>query len=79
MCVLAEEKLYSDEFDNVDIQTIFNNKGLIEDYYNCFMETGQCKTPQQRFFTGISVRLPNDFLYLVTNSLVAFTKYRNSS
>ncbi|KYN23323.1 Putative odorant-binding protein A10 [Trachymyrmex cornetzi] len=52
MCV-AEEKLYSDEFDNIDIQTVFNNKGLIEDYYNCFMEIGPCKTPQQRFFTGI--------------------------
>ncbi|KAG5339960.1 OB10 protein, partial [Acromyrmex charruanus] len=40
MCVLAEEKLYSDEFDNIDIQTVFNDKCLTEGYYNCFMETG---------------------------------------
>ena len=29
ICVLAEEKIYSDEFDNIDIQRVLNDKDLI--------------------------------------------------
>jgi len=95
LCVLAEEKLYSDEFDNtsmilysdnfilmnidnIDIQTVFNDKDLIEGYYNCFMETGPCKTQRAhtaeifyRYFC-IIIKL----FFLVKNFLVK-TKFFN--
>nr|WIW78358.1 chemosensory protein 24/26b [Heliconius charithonia] len=39
--VLAVEK-YSDEFDNVDIQEILNNKKLLRSYANCILDKGRC-------------------------------------
>ncbi|KYQ48384.1 Ejaculatory bulb-specific protein 3 [Trachymyrmex zeteki] len=53
MCVLAEEKLYSDRYDYVDFQSVLQNKDLRQEYYNCFMEIAPCKTPEQEALTGL--------------------------
>lgn len=52
-CVLAEE-LYSSRYDDIDIQAIFNNTKLRNQYYNCFMDFSPCKTADAKFFKGIS-------------------------
>ncbi|EGI69191.1 PREDICTED: ejaculatory bulb-specific protein 3-like [Acromyrmex echinatior] len=53
MCILAEEELYSDQYDYIDIQSILQNKELREEYYNCFMETAPCKSPEQETITEL--------------------------
>lgn len=52
-CVLAED-LYSDRYDDIDVTAIFENEKLRDQYYQCFMDTGPCKTPDARFFKGTS-------------------------
>lgn len=49
MCVLAEE-LYSDQYDDVDALIILENDKLRQEYYNCYLETGPCKTEDAKFF-----------------------------
>lgn len=52
-CVLAED-LYSDRYDDVDVLAIFNNEKLRDQYYQCVMSTGPCKTPDAKFFKDMS-------------------------
>lgn len=61
MCVLAEEELFTDQYDYIDVRAILQDKNEREAYYNCFMEIAPCQTPEQTTLTGISV-LPNSFL-----------------
>ncbi|XP_012217907.1 ejaculatory bulb-specific protein 3 [Linepithema humile] len=48
--VLAEEELYSDKYDDVNIANILQNNKLREQYYKCFMDTGPCITGDAKFF-----------------------------
>ncbi|XP_011168346.1 putative odorant-binding protein A10 [Solenopsis invicta] len=49
-CVLAEEELYSNRYDDIDIDRILENKKLRLQYYNCFMDTEPCRTADAKFF-----------------------------
>ncbi|KAK2576494.1 hypothetical protein KPH14_005820 [Odynerus spinipes] len=48
--VNADEELYSDKYDYIDPYEIVNNDRLRDQYYNCFMDTGPCVTPDAAFF-----------------------------
>lgn len=50
--VHADEELYSDKYDYIDPREILNNDRLRAEYYNCFMDTGPCVTPDAAFFKG---------------------------
>jgi len=56
MCILAEE-LYSDQYDDIDVESILQNDKLRNQYYNCFMETSPCITADAKFFKGILMHL----------------------
>ncbi|KAL6261562.1 hypothetical protein P5V15_006649 [Pogonomyrmex californicus] len=53
MCVLAEEKLYSDQYDDIDVGKILENEKLRKQYYNCYMDEGPCVTADAKFFKEI--------------------------
>ncbi|KYN04241.1 PREDICTED: ejaculatory bulb-specific protein 3-like [Cyphomyrmex costatus] len=53
MCVLAEE-FYSNQYDNIDVASILQNDKLREQYYNCLMETGPCRTADAKFFKEVA-------------------------
>jgi len=55
VCVFAEEELYSDRYDNVDVRAVLQNEELREGYYKCFMGIEPCKTPEQAMITGIFI------------------------
>ncbi|XP_012218566.1 ejaculatory bulb-specific protein 3 [Linepithema humile] len=52
-CVVAEEELYSNQYDDIDIKAIFENEKLRQQYYNCFMEIAPCKTAPLKFYKEI--------------------------
>ncbi|XP_012531699.1 putative odorant-binding protein A10 [Monomorium pharaonis] len=54
-CVLAEEyvELYSNRYDDVDIEGILTNDKLRMQYYQCFMGTSPCKTADAKFFNDV--------------------------
>lgn len=55
-CALAasalaeEEGLYSDKYDYVDVDNILSNPRIREQYYNCFLGSSTCVTPDAKFF-----------------------------
>jgi len=52
-CVaFSKEELYSDRYDNVDIEVILANDKQRTQYYNCFMDFKACKTADASFFSG---------------------------
>lgn len=53
-CVLADEEKYSDQYDDIDVNSIFATEKLQVQYYKCFMDQGPCKTAPMRFFKGIA-------------------------
>nr|AJP61959.1 chemosensory protein [Phenacoccus solenopsis] len=54
LCALAAlaatEEIYSDKYDYINIEEILANPGIRARYYNCFLETGPCQTPDAKFF-----------------------------
>lgn len=44
------EELYSDKYDYIDVHEILANDKLREQYYNCFMSSAPCMTPDAKFF-----------------------------
>ena len=44
------EEFYSDKYDYIDVHEILTNDKLREQYYNCFMGTAPCVTPDAKFF-----------------------------
>ncbi|XP_072766205.1 ejaculatory bulb-specific protein 3-like [Anoplolepis gracilipes] len=52
VCVFAEE-LYSSQFDDVDINAVFNNPKLRRQYYKCMMDIAPCRTADAKFFKEI--------------------------
>ena len=50
-CIVAVE-LYSDKYDYVNADEVLANDRLREQYYECFMDTGPCVTPDAKFFKG---------------------------
>ncbi|XP_008545227.1 putative odorant-binding protein A10 [Microplitis demolitor] len=46
----AQEKLYSDKYDYIDVDGILNNARQRESYYKCFAGTGPCITADAKFF-----------------------------
>jgi len=54
VCIFADEELYSDRFDNVDIHAILQNDDLREQYYKCFMEIEPCN-PEHAALRGIFI------------------------
>ncbi|XP_072759633.1 ejaculatory bulb-specific protein 3-like [Anoplolepis gracilipes] len=53
MCVLAEENMYDDKYDDVNVSEVLANDKLREQYYNCFMDIGPCVTADAKYFTNI--------------------------
>ncbi|KAI4490102.1 hypothetical protein M0804_004284 [Polistes exclamans] len=51
--VTADEELYSDKYDYIDPMEIVKNDRLRDQYYNCFMNTGPCVTPDAIYFKDI--------------------------
>ncbi|KAJ8670411.1 hypothetical protein QAD02_001670 [Eretmocerus hayati] len=47
---LSEEKVYSDKYDNINVDDILKNERKRENYYNCFIGKAPCITPDARFF-----------------------------
>ena len=45
----AEER-YSDKYDYVDVHEILTNDKMREQYYNCFIGSSPCATPDAKFF-----------------------------
>ncbi|KAG5315282.1 PEB3 protein, partial [Pseudoatta argentina] len=52
-CVFAEKELYSDRYDDININEILANEKLRTQYYYCFLGTAPCKTADAKFFAGI--------------------------
>jgi len=48
----SEEELYSDRYDNIDIEEILANDKQRMQYYNCVMDSAMCKTAAASFFSG---------------------------
>ncbi|XP_012533222.1 ejaculatory bulb-specific protein 3 [Monomorium pharaonis] len=53
MYVVAEEELYSDQYDDIDAASILQNDKLRDQYYACIMETMPCVTADAKFFKEI--------------------------
>ncbi|XP_011160224.1 putative odorant-binding protein A10 [Solenopsis invicta] len=53
MCVVAQEDLYSDKFDGIDVKSIITNNRLRNEYYDCFMGISPCVTADAKFFKDI--------------------------
>lgn len=74
LCVLAEEELYPDTYDNTDVKAVLENIEMREEYYKCFMGTGPCKTEVQKLIKGISTiyyRILFSFLNDIEISIVS--------
>ncbi|XP_018044629.1 PREDICTED: putative odorant-binding protein A10 [Atta colombica] len=52
-CVFAEEELYSNRYDDINIHEILANEKLRMQYYKCLLGTAPCKTADAKFFAGI--------------------------
>ncbi|TGZ32814.1 ejaculatory bulb-specific protein 3-like [Temnothorax longispinosus] len=39
---LAEEKIYTTKYDNIDLDTILASDRLLRNYVNCLLEKGNC-------------------------------------
>lgn len=50
--VAGEVELYSDKYDYVDVDGILSNDRIRNQYYNCFLDTAPCLTPDAKFFRG---------------------------
>jgi hypothetical protein len=48
--VLAEDKKYSDTYDDLDVDMILKDDAERDRYYACFMDTGPCHTEAALFF-----------------------------
>ncbi|XP_011160226.1 ejaculatory bulb-specific protein 3 [Solenopsis invicta] len=53
MCVIAQEDLYTDKFDNVDVPGIIANDKLRNEYYGCFMGSSPCITADAKFLKEV--------------------------
>lgn len=49
----ADEEIYSDKYDYVDVDSILNNDRIRNQYYECFMDLAPCLTPDAKFFKGM--------------------------
>ncbi|XP_014212504.1 putative odorant-binding protein A10 [Copidosoma floridanum] len=47
---LADQEIYSDKYDYVDVDQILGNDRIREQYYNCFLDAAPCYTPDAKFF-----------------------------
>lgn len=47
---LADEQLYSDKYDYIDVDSILSNVRIRNQYYNCYLGTEPCLTPDAKFF-----------------------------
>ena len=45
-------ELYSDQYDDIDVEGILADDVRREQFYNCFMDTGECMTPAATYFKG---------------------------
>ncbi|EFN81740.1 ejaculatory bulb-specific protein 3 [Harpegnathos saltator] len=50
MCVYAEEELYSDKYDNIDIDGILNNDRLRNQHRRCYIGLAPCITADMKFY-----------------------------
>ncbi|KYN04073.1 PREDICTED: ejaculatory bulb-specific protein 3-like [Cyphomyrmex costatus] len=54
VCVFAAEKeLYSDRYDDINIEDILANEKLRTQYYNCLAGIARCKTADAKFFSDV--------------------------
>ncbi|EZA53190.1 ObirCsp12 [Ooceraea biroi] len=53
VCTYAQEELYDNKYDDMDVIAIMVNDKLRNQYYKCFMETGPCATGDAKFFKEI--------------------------
>lgn len=75
MCVLAKEEMYSDQYDDIDVEEVLKSQALRDMYFYCFMEKIPCETPQQKYLTGIYdiislTDITKFFFFFVLHSLV---------
>ena len=54
VAVALAEEIYSDKYDYVNVDDILSNERIRTQYYNCFLETSPCLTPDAKFFKGIA-------------------------
>lgn len=45
------DEMYSDKYDNIDIDAYLANDEIRNKYYNCFMDKGECSV-DAAFFKG---------------------------
>lgn len=48
----AENQLYSDKYDYIDVDAILAVPRQRAQYYKCFIGEGRCLTPDAKFFKG---------------------------
>jgi len=67
--------LYSDRYDNIDIEEVLANDKQRMQYYNCFMDFAACKTADASFFSGT---LTNKMFYVcyIIFSLPLFNQFK---
>ena len=54
--VTAEKvQLYTDKYDYVDYDEILDNVRIRNQYYNCYLGSGPCLTPDAKFFKGMNI------------------------
>lgn len=60
--ILAEEerRLYSSEFDHLDVDAILADDAERDRYYGCLMDTGPCHSAAAVFFKGELVSIITD-------------------
>ncbi|XP_012218565.1 ejaculatory bulb-specific protein 3 [Linepithema humile] len=78
-CVLAQEELYSAQYDNIDIVHLFENAEARQCVYNCFMDVGPCDSQSQfgnlKFFKGIFPEALHDGCKKCTEKQKEYLKY----
>ncbi|XP_076765717.1 chemosensory protein 1 [Xylocopa sonorina] len=53
MIVFADEEKYTSKYDYINVDEVLANPKLRNQYFDCFMESGPCSTPDAKFFKGM--------------------------
>lgn len=66
--VTAEEELYSDKYDDIDVNEILTNDRLREEYYECFIGRAPCTTATMKFYKSTFIYTQRFFVRHILNS-----------
>lgn len=68
-----EEELYSNKYDETNVDAILENDRLRNQYFKCFLDTAPCVTADAIFFKGIvAFKFHELALALLWNALAPF-------